>query len=585
MGVVNFLTAVLIMGAIANLVALFRAIGLPQSPRPLFTPGFFLALIFLTIGFEIVRRKARGRTGLLAVIYFSLISSVYFLVKLFLIVSSGAGLSGVVGVDSLLEILKKANLPVSNLVMAITVVVFFGAVVAGVGYVVLRRLFSDDVIEAFGGEDAWFERELRIAGWDSKPWIIVVVLAFAASIGFFYQQEGPRASTMEIAAAMQRELKKEAEEIRAKDAAAVDEKHRAEDKQRVVYASFTQSNQGLWVVLSSGRLAYYDFANYQPKVFDFKAHFPSAELMLSPTGRHFYSPTLSRIVRVDTGEALKEAVFDSARTFLGFSKTGHYLVYADQKSALQLINVENGTKIFEIAMGMKLGPDDIAWSPSRSHAFFKFSDKDCVFLDAVAGKFVHQKVEFRFPEIVLDDLARGAVFVGGPIEFTKQYKTYLVDPATLAARPLETNKKIVALHPISESLLTMENFSLGFVDRSTLASDNPLKMEYRRFAAVPGTEMMAVVEDQAERLQLLDLKTGLKSVLGGAYQTGRGVSPNVCYLTASGGGHLLFTSCWKQAEVFWVSTLRSPQVQSWRISLPFEDEPVSSRAPASKEKK
>jgi len=580
MGVVNVLAAVILLSSIGNFVFFFKK-GLPTSPLGLVNPSFLLPAILLVVAAELVRRKSWGRTGLLAVIYFSLFSMTYFLAKAYLMVSAGADTSALPGIDQLLQLLKTYQIEMGDVLKAIVIVAALALVTAGVAYVVLRRLFTDDVLDAFGGEDLWFQRDLRVAGWDTKPWIIVLLLLIASRSDLAAKQP-PLGTAPPAAQTVAGMAKDEAEEKKAKDEAEKYEKIKAEDKSRAGYAAFTTASNGLWVVLSSGRLVYYDFSNYQAKTFEFKSYYQGEEFLLSPTGRHFYSPVSNRIMRVENNEPVKEAVFSAGRIFLGFAKSGHYLVYSKDKTALQMSSVDDGAKIFEIPMGLALSPEDIAWNPSRTLAFFKFAERDYVFVNAMTGKFSHQKIEFRFPEIVLDDLRRNLVLVAGPVGFSKEYKTYFVDTGALGAQALATNKKIVGLHPNSDALLSADNFDLTFIDRASFKDANPLKMEYRRFIPVPGTESMAVVEDQASHLKLLDLKTGLKTDLSGPFQTGRGANPNQCYLASSLGGQLLFASCWKQAEVFWVSTLAGPKVQSWKFLLPFDDPPAATPAPGQK---
>lgn len=587
MGVVNVLAAVILLSAIGNFYAFFKA-GVPTSPLGIVTPTVLVSAILLVVGSELIRRKSWGRTGLLAVIYFSLLSMAYFLVKTFMTVSAGADTSALFGIDQILQWLKTAKIEVGDMVKAIVIVLTLALVTGGVAYLVLKRIFSDDVIDVYGSDDFWFGRELRVSGWDTKPWIIVLLLIGASNLDFAVktapQAVAAPATVTDMAAALGKDLQKEANEKKAKEEAAKYEKQKAEDKYRVSYAAFTQASNGLWVVLSTGRLVYYDFASYQAKTFDFKGYYVGEEFLLSLTGKNFYSPVTNQIIRVDTREPVKEAVFSPARVFLGFAKTGHYLLYAKDKTALQMVNIDTGAKVFEIPMGLQLSPEDLTWNPSRTLAFFKFTDKDYVFLNALTGKIQHQKIEFRFPEIVLDDARHNSVIVGGPVGFTKEYKSYIVDVTTLQVQPIGMSKKIVALHPMSDDLLVTENFDLTFIDRTSFKDANPLKMEYRRYVPIPGTETMAVVEDQATHLKLLDLKTGIKIDLSGPFQTGRGANPNQCYLATSLGGQLLFTSCWKQAEVFWVSTLGKAESgvkpQSWRFILPFEETPAASPSPS-----
>jgi len=419
-----------------------------------------------------------------------------------------------------------------------------------------------------------------VRGWDLKPWMAALVFAVLANLDSLLPQKGPGACGMGAVRPVLAKPSGAAKPVvQHRDP---QQKRWDEDKERASYTAFALDNSSFWVILSSGKLVHYSLANYKSQVFEFGAYMPGSEDFLSMDGKHFYAPASRQIFSTATGAALNIPVFSSERVFLGFAKNSTYLVYIKERQQLQLLDAEKRAIIFEIRMGLVLKHEDVKWSSERVLMLFRISEVAFQLVNAVTGKTQVQNLEIRQPENVFEDLRASGVIVNGPVGFNKEYNTYKVDPAKLSVEKIPTSKRLLGLDPSGNAYLTGEKLAFQIADKASFQDANPLKIDFRSVTVVPNLASLVVAEDAAQEMQLFNLKTGLRTKLAGPYSTGRSVDENNCVAASSRDGQLLFTSCWKQAEIFWVTSLSGAKVQSWKLNLPFGAVPAGSPRPALK---
>lgn len=568
----RFVSVELVILGVYNIYGLYKACGAPTGALDVLRSAVLVSIYAIAVGFSLFNPLPKVRTLSLGFFYVLALSAAYYQVAWFVDSETFSAPSFLVG------ILHGHHSQLTQLLQ--TQLVGIAAVLTGWMLILLPPVMLNTAdIKLFYGEDLWFSRTLVVRGWDLKPWMVAVVFALLANLDLVLQPkkagECGSANTRQAVAKTLPGTKPVVQHVDPQ------QRRWDEDKERASFAAFAQNNSSFWVILSSGKLVHYNLTNYKSQVFDFATYAPGSEDFLSFDGKYFYSPLARQIFSVATASALSIPVFSSERVFLGFAKNSSYLVYIKERHLLQLLDAETGATIFELRTGLALKHEDIKWSSERNLILFRISDVAFQLVNMATGKTLVQNLALRQPENIFDDSKLGAVLVNGPVGFNKEYKTYKIDTATLLAQELKTSIRLLSLDPVGGAYLSGEKLAFQIVDKANFQDDNPLKIEFRKVTVVPNLGSLVVVEDATPSVQLFDLKTGIRSKLTGPYSTGRNVDENNCVLAGSRDGQLLYVSCWKQAEVFWVSSLNSEKLQSWKFNLPFEIAPAASPKPVS----
>jgi hypothetical protein len=570
----RFISVGLIVLGSSNIYGIYQACGAPTSAFDVLRSALLMSVVALAVGFGLFNPLPLMRTLSLGFFYFLALCAVYYQISWFLIDAAAvSGPSFLMGVLHSYQVELQQLLLMKNIALAV--------MGAGWTLILLPPLILNTAdVKLFYGEDQWFSRPFVVRDWDLKPWFAALVFALLANLDslllpLFQKKPGEcGAGAVRTVVATASGVAKHTVQHRDPQ-----QKRWDEDKERASYAAFAQNNASFWVILNSGKLVHYSLTKYKAQVFEFGAYVPGSEDFLSLDGKYFYSPVFRQIFSTATSVALSIPVFSSERDFLGFAKNSTYLVYVKKRHQLQLLDAETGKTVFEIRMGLAVKHEDVKWSSERGLILFRVSDVAFQLLNLVTGKNQVQNLAIRQPENVFEDGKAGGVIINGPVGFEEEYKTYKVDPISLSVQEVNTAKRLLSLDPTGDAYLAGEKLAYHIVEKTSFQDDNPLKIDFRKVTVVPNFGSLAVIEDASPEVRLFDLKTGLRTKLAGPFSTGRSVDENNCVIASSRDGQLLYTSCWKQAEVFWVTSLNAARVQSWKINLPFEAGPAANPTP------